>query len=78
MSKELIKVNGGLAIIGTAIARMLGGWDMALQVLVAVVILDYVTGVLVAIFQKKLSSEIGYKGLLKKMMISEWCTCLCW
>lgn len=69
MSKESIKVNGGLAIIGTAIARMLGGWDMALQVLVAVVILDYVTGVLVAIFQKKLSSEIGYKGLLKKMMI---------
>mgnify|MGYP000883429449 CR=1 FL=1 len=69
MSKELMKINGIFAIVGTMIAKMLGGWDMALQVLVSIVVLDYVTGVLVAIFQKKLSSEIGYKGLLKKMMI---------
>lgn len=69
MSKELIKANSFFAIVGVAIAKMLGGWDMALQVLVAVVCLDYLTGVLVAISEKQLSSEIGYKGLLKKMMI---------
>jgi toxin secretion/phage lysis holin len=40
-----------------------------LQVLVAMVVLDYITGVTLAVFEKKLSSEIGFKGLFKKMMI---------
>ena len=66
---KLTKFNGAFAILGTLLAKMLGGWDMALQVLVGVVVLDYITGVLVAISQKRLSSEIGYKGILKKMMI---------
>lgn len=66
---KLTKINGIVAIMGTIIAKALGGWDMALQVLVGVVVLDYITGVLVAISQKRLSSEIGYKGILKKMMI---------
>ena len=66
---KLTKFNGAFAILGTLLAKILGGWDMALQVLVGVVVLDYITGVLVAISQKRLSSEIGYKGILKKMMI---------
>jgi len=66
---NLTKINSIIAVGGTIIAKALGGWDMALQVLVGVVVLDYITGVLVAISQKRLSSEIGYKGILKKMMI---------
>ena len=66
---DKIKINGVLAIVGTTIAKLLGGWDMALYVLISVIALDYITGVLVAIFNKCVSSEIGYKGLLKKMMI---------
>lgn len=66
---NLTKANSIVAVMGTIIAKALGGWDMALYILVSVVIADYITGVLVAIFQKRLSSEIGYRGLLKKMMI---------
>ena len=69
MTKGIVRINSIIAVAGTLIVKALGGWDMALQVLVGVVVLDYITGVLVAIFQKKLSSEIGYKGLAKKMMI---------
>ena len=69
MTNKLATVNSIFAVIGTIIAKALGGWDMALQVLVAMVVLDYITGITLAIFEKKLSSEIGFKGLFKKMMI---------
>ena len=69
MTSKLATVNSIFAVIMTAIAQALGGWDLALRVLVALVILDYATGVMVAILEKNLSSEIGYKGLFKKVMI---------
>lgn len=39
------------------------------KILVIIIILDYVTGILVAIYQRKISSEIGYKGIIKKIGI---------
>ena len=69
MTNKLTAVNGVFAVIGTVLAKALGGWDLALQVLVAMVVLDYVTGVIIAILEKKLSSDIGFRGLFKKMMI---------
>lgn len=51
----------------TTIVYFLGGWDIALQTLVIVIVLDYFTGVLKAIVNKKLSSEIGAKGIVKKI-----------
>lgn len=69
MSKELFTANGIFALIGATIANALGGWDLALKVLVSMVVLDYVTGVVIAILNKQLSSEVGFRGLYKKMMI---------
>lgn len=40
-----------------------------LKALVALVVLDYITGVLKGIYTKKLSSEIGFKGLIRKIVI---------
>lgn len=57
------------AVIGGFFCQWLGGWDAILKALVALVILDYVTGVLKAIATKTLSSEIGFKGLIKKTLI---------
>lgn len=45
---------------------LLGGWDIALKCLIIVMIIDYITGILSAIFNKKLNSKIGLKGILKK------------
>lgn len=47
----------------------MGGVDGFLYALVIFVIIDYLTGVMVAILEKKLSSEIGYKGIFKKVLI---------
>lgn len=56
-------------IFGTllsSIAYFLGGWDSALQTLLLVMTLDYVTGICKAIKKKKLNSKTGFTGILKK------------
>ena len=58
-----------LAALGTAASALLGGWDMWVQVLVYFVIADYLTGVLAAFCLKKLSSEVGARGIAKKVFI---------
>lgn len=44
-----------------------GGWDVALQCLLIVILIDYITGVCRAIYNKKLNSKIGAKGIIKKV-----------
>lgn len=56
-------------VVGGLAASYLGGWDMLLKTIVILAILDYGTGVLKGIYNKKLSSEIGYKGIIKKVMM---------
>jgi toxin secretion/phage lysis holin len=57
------------AAVLTPVAIALGGWDPLLKVLVSFVVIDYLTGVINAICKKKLSSEVGFFGLLKKVVI---------
>ena len=57
-------ITGTLA---TTLVYFLGGWDVALQILLLVVALDYITGVCKAIYNKKLNSEIGARGIVKKI-----------
>lgn len=68
--KKMEKVfNSVVAVIATFFTYLFGGWDIALIVLVAFMVLDYATGVIWAYIQKTLNSEIGFKGLVKKCMI---------
>lgn len=55
--------------IGGYIGWFLGGFDGLLYALVAFVTIDYITGIMVAILEKKLSSSIGFKGIFKKVLI---------
>lgn len=50
-------------------AYFLGGCDGLLIALVVFVAVDYVTGVMCAISDKKLSSEVGFKGICRKVLI---------
>lgn len=58
-----------LAIFGTIVSTYLGGWDVALKVMVFCMIVDYVTGVLGAIREKKLNSEVMFWGGVRKAVI---------
>lgn len=56
-------------IFGGIFASLFGAWDKIMWALVILMILDYVTGVIKGIYTKTLSSDIGFKGLLKKVVI---------
>lgn len=79
MDAMMIKnaVLAAVAAAGSIAANALGGWDAAMQVLVALMVADYITGVLLAAVWHKstksqsgaLDSKAGFKGILKKGMI---------
>lgn len=60
-------VNSILSTIITGLVYLFGGWDVALQCLLIVILIDYITGVCRAIYNKKLNSKIGAKGIIKKV-----------
>lgn len=56
--------------VGTGIVTtLLGGWSVALEILLIVIIIDYITGVAAAFKTKSVSSSEGFMGLLKKASI---------
>jgi toxin secretion/phage lysis holin len=61
--------NSLIATIGTTLSAWLGGWDAALNVLIVLVVLDYITGLLGAVKLKKVNSEIMYWGGIRKIII---------
>ena len=62
-------IQTALTVIGGFLGWFLGGLDGFLYALVAFVAIDYLTGVICAIIDKELSSEIGAKGIFKKVLI---------
>ena len=57
------------AAIGGWLGYFLGGCDGLLIALIIFVVCDYITGVLCAIADKKLSSAVGFKGICRKVLI---------
>jgi len=58
-----------IAIFGSMVNYLWGGWDMALRTLLLFMLLDYILGVICGIRDKKLSSDTAYKGIFKKITI---------
>ena len=57
------------AAVGGWLGFFLGGCDGLLYALLAFVVIDYITGVMYAIADKNLSSEVGFKGICRKVLI---------
>ena len=55
--------------IGGWLGYFLGGCDGLLYALIAFVVVDYITGIMCAVIDQKLSSEVGFKGIFKKVLI---------
>jgi toxin secretion/phage lysis holin len=69
MEKIFNSISVCIGVTVGSFISLLGGYDAALKALVIVIILDYVTGILKAIYNKELSSQIGYKGIVKKVLV---------
>ncbi|WP_423231140.1 phage holin family protein [Clostridium grantii] len=57
------------SFVGGYIGWFLGGVDGFMYALITFVVIDYVTGLMVALLEKKLSSEVGFRGIFKKVLI---------
>lgn len=62
-------IKYAMAAVGGFLGNYLGVWDGMLDALLACVVIDYITGVLLAINEKTLSSDIGFRGIAKKVLI---------
>lgn len=56
-------------MIGGWLGYFLGGYDGLLYALVVFMVADYITGVMCAVADKKLSSAVGFKGICRKVLI---------
>lgn len=69
MKEFVYTLQVAFAVIGGWLGWFLGGYDGFLYALVAFVVIDYITGVMLAILEKRLSSEVGAKGIFKKVLV---------
>lgn len=69
MDKLFNQISIVFGFVGGICAHWLGGWDGLLKAIVFLAIADYLTGLIKGIHLKELSSEIGFYGLLKKIVM---------
>lgn len=62
-------VKSILAGVCTLLSFVFGEWDGLMTALIALIILDYISGIIAAAIQKKLSSAVGAKGIAKKVFM---------
>ena len=62
-------IQTAFTALGGFIVWFLGGADGFMYALIAFVVIDYITGVFCAIADKSLSSEVGFKGICRKVLI---------
>jgi len=69
MKNAINTIQIAFTAIGGWLGWVLGGWDGFLYALITLVVIDYLTGVMLAILEKRLSSEVGARGIFKKVLI---------
>ena len=62
-------IQAALTAAGGFLGWFLGGLDGFLYALIAFVVIDYLTGVMCAIINKELCSDVGFNGIFKKVLI---------
>ena len=69
MKEIWIWIQAAIAAVGGWLGYFLGGWDGFIYARIAFVVIDYITGLMCAVLDKKLSSEVGFRGIFKKVLI---------
>jgi len=62
-------IQTALAAVGGFLGWAIGGLDGFVYALIAFMVIDYITGIMGAVVEKKLSSEVGFRGIFKKITI---------
>ena len=64
-----IKIRMAITVIGCWLGYFLGGLDGLMIALIIFMALDYITGLMCAVIDKRLSSAVGFRGICKKVLI---------
>lgn len=65
--KNIINITA--TILGGFFGWYLGGIDGFIYALVAFVVVDYLSGIMLAITERKISSQVGFRGIFRKVLI---------
>ena len=63
------KIQMAITGIGGWLGYFVGGVDGLMTTLIIFMVIDYITGLMCAVADRKLSSEVGFKGICKKVFI---------
>lgn len=69
MDNIIFYIKSGAAVLGAAVGALIGKLDGVLIALLVFMVIDYMTGLGVAVKQRTLSSEVGFVGIAKKVFI---------
>ena len=69
MENIITGIKFACGIVAAIVSNIFGGIDALFTALLICIVVDYVTGILAAIYEKKLNSTIGFRGILKKIAI---------
>lgn len=59
----------GISLFGSLLSIFVGSVDSFVVVLVALVVVDYMTGMIASALEGKLSSQVGFRGIIRKLLI---------
>lgn len=69
MKSLLIFHQLNFSFIGALIVNIIGAYDGFLKTLIIFIIIDYLTGLMAAVVERKMTSAIGFKGIFKKVVL---------
>lgn len=69
MENIITGIKFACGVIAAVLSNIFGGIDALFTALLICVVVDYITGIMAAIYEKKLNSEVGFRGILKKIAI---------
>ena len=69
MENIITGIKFACGVVAAVLSNFFGGIDALFTALLICIVVDYVTGIMAAIYEKKLNSEVGFRGILKKIAI---------
>lgn len=69
MGKSFNLFKSFVSLVFGFICSKLGGFDVLLQAILTLIVIDYITGFLKGLNNKELNSQVGFIGIIKKVMI---------
>ena len=69
MENIITAIKIACGAVAAVLSNIFGGFDVLFVALLWCILIDYITGICAAVYQKRLNSEVGFKGILKKFVI---------